>query len=434
MTSNPRTENRELKTGNWRFTNRPRASSPFKDFSRVSEASDSSLVPASNPTTADIVILGAGVMGASIAFHLAKRKAGKIVVIDKGHVGQGGSGRSSALIRMHYSYPPEVQLALVSLDMFQNWSDALGCPGDFRKTGFVRIVHPGESDRLKQNVEMQCRLGVDVRLIDRVELKELEPDWAVDEVELAAYEPDSGYGDGAGVANDFLARARDLGVKYLSKTESSLCIERGCIRGVSTAQGEISAPVVVAATGPWTRPLLQKANLDLPIETEYHQVAILKNAPAMKGGGCACIDSVTATYFRSDAHDKFLVGDFYGQRGTDPDNFPQRAADHELEEIIERACRRVPRLENAEVMRGVTGVYDMTPDSRPLLGEMPEVSGLYICAGFSGMGFKISPAIGLVMSELLLDGHGKTVDINSFSPTRFKEGKPIKAEFEYKDD
>ncbi len=154
----------------------------------------------------------------------------------------------------------------------------------------------------------------------------------------------------------------------------------------------------------------------------------------MKGGGCACIDSVSATYFRSDAHDKFLVGDFYGQRGADPDNFPQRAADHELEEIIERACRRVPKLENAEVMRGVTGVYDMTPDARPLLGEIPSVSGLYVCAGFSGMGFKISPAVGLVMSELLLDGRGHAVDISSFAPSRFADGKPIKAEFEYKDD
>jgi sarcosine oxidase subunit beta len=388
----------------------------------------------SNHNTADIVILGAGVIGASIAFHLAKRKAGKIVVVDKGHVGQGGSGRSSALIRMHYSYPPEVQLALVSLRMFEHWADEVGGEGDFRKTGFVRIVHPSEAERLKQNVEMQCKLGVNVKLIDRVDLKELEPDWAVDEVELAAYEPDSGYGDGAGVANDFLARARDLGVTYLSKTEASLRIESGQIRGISSSQGEIAAPVVVAATGPWTRPLFQKAGLDLPIETEFHQVAILKNAPDMKGGGCACIDSVTATYFRSDAHDKFLIGDFYGQRGADPDNFPQRAADHELEEIIERACRRVPKLENAEVMRGVTGVYDMTPDSRPLLGEIPGVRGLYVSAGFYGMGFKISPAIGLVMSELLLDGQGKTVDISSFSPTRFTEGKPIKAEFEYKDD
>jgi glycine/D-amino acid oxidase-like deaminating enzyme len=386
-------------------------------------------------TTADIVILGAGVMGASIAFHLAGRQAGKVVVIDKGHVAQGGSGRSSALVRMHYSYPPEVQLALVSLRMFENWRDVVGQEGDFRKTGFVRIVHPGETKRLKQNVEMQRRLGVNVKLIDRAELKDLEPDWAIDEVELAAYEPDSGYGDGAGVANDFLTRARELGVTYQSKTQAlEFLVEGGRVRGVSTDHGEIAAPVVVSATGPWTRPLFQRVGIELPIETEYHQVAILKNAPGMKGGDCACIDSVSATYFRSDGQDKFLVGDFYGQRGADPDNSPQRASDDGLEEIIERASRRVPKLENAEVMRGVTGVYDMTPDSRPLLGEVPGVAGLHICAGFSGMGFKISPAIGLVMSELLLDGRGKTVDISSFCPGRFAAGKPIKAEFEYKDD
>ena len=387
------------------------------------------------PKTADFVILGAGVMGASIAFHLARRKAGRILVLDKDHVGSGGSGRSSALIRMHYSFPAEVQLALISLKMFEHWREIVGDAGEFRKTGFVRIVHPNETERLKQNVAMQRSLGAKVELIDRKQLQELEPDWAVDEVELAAYEPDSGHGDGNVVANDFLSRARELGASYLSKTRAtSMLASGGTVRGVQTDHGEIHAPVVIAATGPWTRPLLQQVGFDPPIETEYHQVAILKNAPDMKGGGCACIDSVTATYFRSDASDKFLVGDFYGKRPVDPDNFPQRASETELEEIIERASRRVSKLENAEVMRGVTGVYDMTPDARPLLGQIPGVEGLYLCAGFSGMGFKISPAIGLVMSELILDGAGTTVNISAFRPTRFTEGQPIKAEFEYKDD
>jgi sarcosine oxidase, subunit beta len=387
------------------------------------------------PRTADIVIVGAGIMGASLAFHLAKRKPGNIVVLDKDHVGFGGTGRSSALIRMHYSYPPEVQLALVSLHMFQHWREVVGEAGDFRKTGFVRTVPANETERLKQNVAMQAKLGVNVRLITGQELKELEPDWNTDDIELAAYEPDSGYGDGSNVANDFLSHARDLDVAYVPKAPvTAFHVEGGRVRGVVTEHGQIAAPVVVAATGPWTRPLFQQVGYDLPIEPEYHQVAILKNPPGMKGGGMACIDSITATYFRSDAQDKFLIGDFYGKRPVDPDNFPQRASDESLEEIIERTCRRVPKLENAEVMRGVTGVYDMTPDARPLLGEVPGIDGLHVCAGFSGMGFKIAPAIGLVMSELLLDGKGKTVDISSFRPSRFAEGKPIKAEFEYKDD
>lgn len=387
------------------------------------------------PKTADVVILGAGVMGTAIAFHLAKRGAGRIVLLDKDHVGRGGSGRSSALIRMHYTFPPEVQLALVSLNIFQNWHEVVGASGDFRKTGFVRIVHPNETERLKLNVEMQRRLGAVVELLDRQQLQELEPGWKVDDVELAAYEPDSGYGDGAGVAGDFLEAARNLGVQYFSRTQATgLVIEGERTFGVQTDRGQIAAPVVILATGPWTRPLLHQTGYDPPIETEFHQVALLRNAPDMKGGGCACIDSVTATYFRSDAQDKFLVGDFYGTRPVDPNDFPQRASDESLAEIIQRACRRVPKLEEAEIMRGVTGVYDVTPDSRPLMGEVPGTRGLYLCAGFSGMGFKISPAVGIVMSELVLDGAGKTVDLSAFRPSRFAEGNPIKPQYEYVDD
>jgi sarcosine oxidase subunit beta len=387
------------------------------------------------PKTADVVILGAGVMGTSIAFHLAKRKAGKIVVVDKDHVGRGGSGRSSALVPLPLQFPRGSGTGLDQLAHVSELAGSCGGPGDFRKTGFVRIVHPNETARLKHNVEMQRGLGATVELIDNHQLRELEPDWKVDDVELAAYEPGSGYGDGAGVAGDFLSAARDMGTIYLSRTQATAWhVRDDCVRGVVTDRGAISSPIVIAATGAWTRPLLQQAGYEVPIECEYHQVAILRNAPGMKGGGRACIDSVTATYFRSDAHDKFLVGDFYGKRPVDPDKFPQRASDEWREEIIERACRRVPKLEQAEVTGGVTGVYDMTPDSRPLLGEIPGIRGLFVCAGFSGMGFKISPAIGLVMSELVLDGKARSVDIGPFRPSRFAENAPIRAEYEYVDD
>jgi glycine/D-amino acid oxidase-like deaminating enzyme len=336
---------------------------------------------------------------------------------------------------MHYTFAPEVQLAVKSLEIFRHWKEIVGPPGSFRQTGFVRIVPEDEIGRLKSNVEVQKRLGVKVEVISGDELKKIEPDWNVDDVSAVAYEPDSGYGDGAAVANDFLTAARETGVQYHPRTRATTFLLRdGSVCGVATNHGDIHSPLVVVATGQWTGPLFQQIGIHLPIETEFHQVAILRNPPGMMGGGCACIDSNTATYFRSEGHNKMLVGDFYGQRGLDPDNFPQRVSDESLAKVIERTCRRVPRLQDAEIMRGITGVYDMTPDSRPLLGQVPGVRGLHLVAGFSGMGFKISPAIGLVMSELLLEGRAHTVDISSFRPARFAEGKPIKAEFEYQDD
>src|SRR5437588_11652064 len=374
-------------------------------------------------------------MGASIAFHLAQRKAGRIVVLDKNLAGQGASGRSSALIRMHYTLPAEVELALKSFEMFQHWKEIVGEPGDFRKTGFVRIVPEQEVGRLKANVEMQRKLGVNATVVGPKELKAIEPDWIVDDIAAAAYDPDSGYGDGAGVANDFLTRARELGVVYMSRTEAtSFLVQSGKVSGVVTGKGNIEAPVVVAATGIWSVPLFKKVGFDVPLEIEYHEVAILNNAKGMKPGGCACIDSITGSYFRSEGRDKTLVGSFTGPRGFNPDDFPQRPSPDSLGALIEVACKRVPALERAEVVRGITGLYDMTPDSRPMLGEIPGIAGLHIVAGFSGMGFKISPAIGLVISELLLDGKARSIDISCFRPSRFAEGKPIRAEFEYADD
>jgi sarcosine oxidase subunit beta len=382
--------------------------------------------------TADYLIIGAGIMGASIAFHLAQRKAGKVALIEKDRAAQGASGRSSGLVRMHYCFPPEVQLAVKSLEFFENWKQLVGEPGEFRKTGFVRLVPAQELPLLKANVAMQKRLGAKTEVIGLTELKELEPDWNLDDNPAAAYEPDGGYGDGAVATQDLLASARSQGVDYHPKTRATGFVRDGDrVIGVRTDQGEIHAGAVVVATGQWTQLLFRTIGIDLPIETEFHQVAILRNPPGLQTKGSACIDSNLALYFRPDGLDKTLVGDFFGDKSVDPENFPQRPRDAWIEEVIEKACKRIPKLESAEVLRGVTGIYDLTPDGRPLLGELSGTPGLYVVAGFSGMGFKIAPAIGLVMTEVLLDGRARTVDITAFRPSRFAEGKPIKAEFEY---
>jgi glycine/D-amino acid oxidase-like deaminating enzyme len=282
---------------------------------------------------------------------------------------------------------------------------------------------------------MQRRLGVDVQLVSPQELHEIEPDWCVDDFDLAAYEPGSGYGDGAAVAQDFMGGAREHGVTFLGDTRvTAICAAGGPVQGVVTDKGRIDAPIVVLTAGPWTRPLLRTVGADVPVENEYHEVAIVKNPPGMRGCGCACIDSITTTYFRSEGGGFTLVGDFYGKRGADPDDFPQSATGDSIAGLVGRMAKRVPRIEEGGIARSITGVYDMSPDARPLLGEMPGISGLHVAVGFSGMGFKISPAVGVVMAELITEGRARTVDIEAFRPGRFAEGRPIKAEFEYADD
>lgn len=389
----------------------------------------------STQKTADILIIGAGVMGASTAFHLAKRKPGRILILEKEHVAFGGSGRSSALVRMHYSFPAEVQLAVKSLQIFQKWSEIVERPGDFRKTGFLRIVQEQEIDRLKANVEMQRQLGVHAIVASRDELREIEPGWNFDDVPAAAYEPDSGFGDGSGVAGDFLSRAREMGAEYRSGTQViAPVVQNGKIIGVQTTDGVVEAPVVAVAIGPWTRPFLQQIGVDLPIEIEYHQVGILRNPSGMKPWSCACIDSIQQVYFRSESGGLTLAGDFYGPRIKDPESYPKSGSEDTVLDTGLRISHRIPALQEASILRVVKGVYDMSPDSRPLLGEVPGVHSLYIMVGFSGMGFKISPAVGLTMSELILDGKASTVDIGAFYPGRFADGKPIKAPLEYQYD
>jgi glycine/D-amino acid oxidase-like deaminating enzyme len=385
--------------------------------------------------SADFIVIGAGVVGASVAFHLARRGAGRVLVLERQLAAQGGSSRSSALVRMHYTLPQEVQLALESLAIFTHWEDYVGRPGSFRKLGFVRLVPPHEIPKLEANVEMQRALGVNTRLISARELQEIEPDWAVDDVAAAAYEPDSGCGDGAVTANDLLQRAREMGAEFRPRTPvHSFVVEGDRIRGVRTAAGGFEAPVVVCAAGPWCLPLFRDLDFQLPIEPEYHRVAILGNPSGMRGGGSALIDSITSMYLRSEGSSMTLVGEFVGRRGVDPDHFPQSISDDEMAEIALLGARRIGALRDCALVRSVTGVYDMTPDQRPLLGPAAGVEGLYLAAGFSGMGFKIAPAVGLTLAEWIVDGRATTVDLSIFDPGRFAAGRPIRAPHEYADE
>ena len=392
--------------------------------------------------SADVVIVGAGVIGAATAFHLSLLGAGDVLVLDRATVGSGMSCRSSALVRMHYTFGPEVELAVRSDAMFGAWPDLTGRPGCVRRTGFVRIVSPGEEAALRANVAMQRALGARAEVIDAAGLKEVAPGLWADDVECAAWEPNGGYGDGAVVAGDLLAAARARGVRYRPHSPvAALLTDGGRVTGVElagsgsgTGGGDREhAGTVVLAAGVWSPALLRTVGVVLPIETELHRVAVLAH-PAGQGTPVACIDSTTQTYFRPEARGSMtLVGAFAGQRGVDPDAVAS-AAGEDLAPLVQAASHRVPALEDAGIVRGVTGVYDMTPDARPLLGRLPGLDGLIVAAGFSGMGFKISPAVGEGIAGLIAGAPAGSVDLAPFRPDRLSDGRPIEPPNPYSDD
>ncbi|HUB37610.1 MAG TPA: FAD-binding oxidoreductase [Streptosporangiaceae bacterium] len=387
--------------------------------------------------TADVIIIGAGVIGAATALHLSRLGAGDVLVIDRATAGAGMSCRSSALVRMHYTFPPEVALAVRSDAMFEAWPELTGRPSCIRRTGFARIVAPGEESALRANLAMQRELGARAVEIDAAGLTELAPGFCVEDISCAGWEPDGGYGDGAVVAGDLLAAARARGVRYRPGTSVHGLVRDGDrVTGVRVGAGSETehAGTVVLAAGVWSPPLAKTAGLCLPIETELHRVAILRH-PGWAGAPFACIDSVTQTYFRPEAAGAMtLVGSFAGPRGADPDSVPDNAGAEDLAPQVQRASHRVPALADAGIARGVTGVYDMTPDARPLLGALPGLDGLVIAAGFSGMGFKIAPAVGESLAGLIAGTPPGSVDLAPFRPSRFDEGSPIQPPHPYSDD
>jgi glycine/D-amino acid oxidase-like deaminating enzyme len=414
--------------------------------------------------SADIIVIGAGVAGASIAFHLSRLGAGDVLVVDRATAGSGMSSRSSAMIRMHYTFRPEVELAVRSDRMFASWTELTGRPAFVRRTGFARLVLPGEEQALRANVAMQRDCGARAEVLAARDFAALAPGLRTDDLTEVAWEPDGGYGDGALVAGDLLAAARDRGVRYRPHTPVRALLREGDrVTGIQTPDGPEHAGVVVAAAGVWSPALLASIGVGLPIETEFHEVAVLSHAPG-QGTPVACIDSTTQTYFRPEAAGtRTLVGSFTGPRGIDPDTVApppgaspaQRGARYAagrapgstllapggaeglagLVGLVGAASRRVPALADAGLVTGVTGVYDMTPDGRPVLGGWPGLDGLVLAAGFSGTGFKISPAVGEAVAALVTGRPvAGSVNITALRPGRFAEGQPVSPPYPYSDD
>ena len=383
--------------------------------------------------SADVIIIGGGIHGASTAFHLAERGV-KALVIEKNTLASAATGRSSGLVRMHYDLEPEARLAWESFQYFRNWAERVGGDSGFTRTGFIQLVPQKHIEQLKANVTMHQQIGIPSLLVARDDLQRLAPLFNFEDVEMAAYEPESGYADPSATTTSMMDAAKRKGARLLQGCiVTGIISKAGKIQGVQTSDGPFFAPIIINAAGPWAAEVAQMAEVDLPITTWRHDTMFINRPKEMSPSHPTVIDNANSMYFRPETGGLTLVGLEDGNPlGESPDGYTDRAQPGFVDRAIDRICLRVPIMEQASLHSAHGGYDGITPDQRAIIGQMgPE--GFYLQCGFSGTGFKIGPAVGACVAELIVDGEAKTVDISPFAPHRFERGNLLKGQHAYDD-
>ena len=380
--------------------------------------------------TTDVVVVGGGVNGTSIAYALASRGV-KTVLVEKGAVSSGASGRSSALVRMHYTNEWDARLAWASFPVFKHWSDLIGGPPVFTHTGFVNVVAPAYADNLRKNVLMLRGIGVTTRAITAAELKELQPFANVDDIGAAAYEPDSGYANPGDTVEGFRRRAEEMGARIMQWTEVTRIDRRESrVLGVETSAGRIDAGAVVLAAGAWSTRICREIGLDLHARPKaIDTVAVTR--PAELVSHMVFIDNVQGNYFRMEAGGLTLVGVPCQEWDIDPDTLGTGLPPQAAGTGAQLLTHRIPLMERATLARGYRAFDGYSRDRHAILGRADGIDGLYLATAFSGSGFKIAPAVGMCMAELITEGRAKTVDIEAFNLRRFAEGRTVEGPYPY---
>jgi sarcosine oxidase subunit beta len=381
---------------------------------------------------ADVIVIGAGVHGASLAFHLACRGT-RVVIVERSTAAGGATGRSSGLVRMHYDLPVEALLAWASFPWFRDWPDRVGGECGFVRTGFLWLEAAEMADRLRANVATQQGLGIATSFVEAGEIRRLAPALAVGDGDVAAHEPYSGYADPAATATGFLRAARDRGARLVQSAEvTAIPVAGGAVTGVETTRGAFAAPVVVDAAGGWASRVARLVDLDIPVEVWRHDTAYLGAPPEVSLPFPVVIDNANELYFRPEGSGLVLAGLEDGNEiGGSPDRDTADAAPGFADQVVDRIVRRVPGLASGTFRSAHSGQDGITPDQRPILGPAGP-AGFFLDCGHSGTGFKTAPAVGLGMSELILDGAATSVDLVPFALERFAAGRLLEGKHGYR--
>jgi len=379
-------------------------------------------------TSAEVVVVGAGVVGSSAAYNLTRLGARDVVVLDKDGVAAHASRLSAGLVRTHYSNAPEARLAQRGLEWFENWNEMVGGDPGFVCTGLANLVSAADRDKLRRNVRMLQEAGVETHLVGPEELVELEPEMLVEEHELAAYEPRSGYANPGATTRALAAAATRQGATILEGVAvTALEVHGGRVIGVHTSSGWISAGNVVLACGAWSVPLGAAVGVRIPIEPVVVRVAFAERSHGMRrgpAGHLVVLDRACGTYFRPEGDDLSLIGlQGHRQPAGAPDDY-ERPSDPRFDELARlQVSERFPGFARSLVVRSHTGPIDLTPDLCAIVGPTP-YEGLFLAVGMSGSGFKKAPATGECVASLVM-GAESPVPIHEFRLSRFDENDPI---------
>jgi len=300
----------------------------------------------------------------------------------------------------------------------------MGGPEVFTRTGFLNIVAPEYADKLRKNVEMLRGIGINTVALTPAEVKELQPFVNVDDVGAAAYEPESGYANPADTVEGFRRRAVELGARVLQWTPVTRIVRTGSrISGVETSEGRIDAPAVVVAAGARAARLCREIGLDLPARVKGIDTVLVSRPPELADPHMVFIDTIQQTYFRPESGGLTIVGVPCQDWDLDPDTMSTALPPTAAPEGARILTHRIRAMEQATLARGFRAFDGYSPDRHAILDRAEGIDGLYLAAAFSGTGFKIAPAVGTCMAELILRGAAKTVDIRAFGLRRFAEGR-----------
>lgn len=385
--------------------------------------------------TADVVIVGGGLEGTATAWALSRRGITDVVVAERDTVASGMTGKSSGIVRCHYGVSSLAAMATMALEVFEKSQEIFGSDIGFRQTGYVVGVGASDVDSMRKNLAAQRAVGVQTEEIDRAEVARMWPFADLSPFAAFAWEARGGYGDAYQTAQAFAVASRRAGVRVRQGCAAAgLLLDGERVSGVRLADGgQIAANTVVVATGAWTRPFLAPYGVDVPIRVVREQIVMI--APGIEIGHVPVFsDLVSLQYIRPEVGGELLFGnsDLSHVEEADPDNYLNRATDAFIDLTVEKVGKRFPGFSAPAITSSYAGCYDITPDWNPVISRTA-LEGLIVAAGFSGHGFKIAPAVGNLVADLVVNGRSSDAHIpeTDFRLSRFADGDPLTSPYPY---